>query len=157
MDGMDNSFRVPRGICFGAGHAIYSDALDLRYEAISMGAWMLGYMAGWAGEGGDIVHSNALLIRRQPPYTHHAAKVIDKPVHARLVFWSSVGPRLLMALRDRAFFSIGFWCAMWNGELVRLDEGVGLLTHGGGRPISIDDCAAGGFVSKLSRPHPPAR
>jgi len=48
----------------------------------SMGAWILDYLAGWAGEWGQVVHCNCSY--RGPAFTGDAtfmnAKVIDKPV-----------------------------------------------------------------------------
>jgi len=48
----------------------------------SMGAWILDYLAGWAGEWGQVVHSNASY--RSPAFTGDAtimtASVVDKSV-----------------------------------------------------------------------------
>ncbi len=48
----------------------------------SMGAWIIDYLAGWAGEWGQVVHSNCSY--RGPAFTGDAtyltAEVIDKPV-----------------------------------------------------------------------------
>ena len=57
---------MPRGYGYGA----------------SMGAWILDYLAGWAGEWGQIVHSNALY--RGPAFTGDitimTGEIIDKKV-----------------------------------------------------------------------------
>jgi len=57
---------MPRGYGYGA----------------SMGAWILDYLAGWAGEWGQVIHCNSAY--RGPAFTGDAtymsATVIDKPV-----------------------------------------------------------------------------
>ncbi len=57
---------MPRGYGYGA----------------SMGAWILDYLAGWAGEWGQVVHCNSAY--RGPAFTGDAtfmtASVIDKTV-----------------------------------------------------------------------------
>src|SRR6202012_4014845 len=57
---------MPRGYGYGA----------------SMGAWILDYLSGWAGEWGMLVHSNSSY--RGPPFTGEItlldATVIDKMV-----------------------------------------------------------------------------
>jgi len=51
----------------------------------SMGAWILDYFAGWAGEWGRVVHSNSLY--RSPAFTGDVtilnANVIEKSVDDR--------------------------------------------------------------------------
>jgi len=57
---------MPRGYGYGA----------------SMGAWIVDYLAGWAGQWGQVVHSNQLY--RGPAFTGDvtimSANVIDKLV-----------------------------------------------------------------------------
>jgi acyl dehydratase len=60
---------MPRGYGYGA----------------SMGAWILDYLSGWAGEWGQVVHCNSAY--RSPAFTGDAtfltATVIDKMVDAQ--------------------------------------------------------------------------
>jgi acyl dehydratase len=57
---------MPRGYGYGA----------------SMGAWVLDYVAGWAGEWGEIVHSKAQY--RSPAFTGDATFVNGEVVDTRV-------------------------------------------------------------------------
>ena len=61
-------FGPSRGHLFPALGASRRHAARYGYGA-SMGAWILDYLAGWAGEWGQVVHSNWPIAARPLPAT----------------------------------------------------------------------------------------